>query len=82
MENGDRPFRRLWPRSRKRLNLGNWSNISTRRVVWGALGHSADDEAHRMLRADLEEEQVREDARNLMLLEWAKELLLDEDGDQ
>lgn len=50
----------------------------------GALGHTADDEAHRMLRAELEdEEQVGEDARNLMLLEWAKELLLDEeDGDK
>jgi hypothetical protein len=32
-----------------------------------------------MFRAALKEEQrVREDARNLMLLEWAKELLLEE----
>jgi len=34
---------------------------------------------HRMFREGLEEElRVREDARNLMLLEWAKELLLEE----
>ena len=45
----------------------------------GALGHTADDEGHRMLREGLEdEEQTREDARNLMLLEWAKELLVEE----
>ena len=45
----------------------------------GALGHTADDEGHRMLREGLEEsEKAREDARNLMLLEWAKELLLEE----
>lgn len=45
----------------------------------GALGHVADDEAHRMLRQGLEEsEQIQEDARNLLLLEWAKELLLEE----
>jgi len=45
----------------------------------GALGHAASEEAHRMFREELEEEQrVREDARNLMLLEWAKELLLEE----
>ena len=48
----------------------------------GALGHTADDEGHRMLRAALDEsEKNREDARNLMLLEWARELLLDE-GEQ
>jgi hypothetical protein len=45
----------------------------------GALGHVADEETHRMFRAQLEEEERnREDARNLMLLEWAKELLLDD----
>jgi hypothetical protein len=44
----------------------------------GVLGHVADDEGHRMLRATQEESQrLREDARNLILLEWAKELLLD-----
>jgi hypothetical protein len=45
----------------------------------GALGHVASEETHQMLRAELDEsEKAREDARNLMLLEWAKELLLDE----
>jgi hypothetical protein len=45
----------------------------------GALGHTADEQGHRMLREGLEEsERIQEDARNLMLLEWAKELLLDE----
>ena len=45
----------------------------------GALGHASTEEGHRMLRAEwTEEERIREDARNLMLLEWAKELLLDE----
>jgi hypothetical protein len=34
-----------------------------------------------MLRAEWdEEERLREDARNLTLLEWAKELLLEEEG--
>jgi len=45
----------------------------------GALGHAADDEGHRMLRASLDEsEKAREDARNLLLLETATELLLGE----
>jgi hypothetical protein len=44
----------------------------------GPLGHTADDATHRILRDGLEEsERLREDARNLMLLEWAKELLLE-----
>jgi hypothetical protein len=47
----------------------------------GVLGRTADDEGHRMLRAEWdEEERIREDARNLMLLEWAKELLLETEG--
>jgi hypothetical protein len=47
----------------------------------GALGHITDDEGHRMLREGLEDEdQTREDARNLMLLEWARDLLLEEEG--
>ncbi len=47
----------------------------------GALGHVADEETHQLFRDQLdEEERVREDARNLMLLEWARELLLDEEG--
>lgn len=45
----------------------------------GPLGHTADDATHRMFRASLEEsERLREDARNLMLLEWATELLVEE----
>jgi hypothetical protein len=45
----------------------------------GALGHVATEEGHRLLTAEWsEEERIREDARNLMLLEWAKELLLEE----
>jgi hypothetical protein len=48
----------------------------------GALGHVADDEGHRMLRESMEEsESLEEDARHLMLFEWAKELLLG-DGEQ
>jgi hypothetical protein len=47
----------------------------------GVLGHTTDDEGHRLLRAGWEEaERIREDAKNLMLLEWAKELFLDEEG--
>ena len=47
----------------------------------GALGHASTEEGHRMLREALDEsEKAREDARNLMLLEWAKELLLEETG--
>jgi hypothetical protein len=46
----------------------------------GPLGHTVDEEGYRMLRAEWEdEERIRDDARNLMLLEWAKELLLDEE---
>jgi hypothetical protein len=47
----------------------------------GALGHASTEEGHRMLRDVLDEsEKAREDARNLILLEWAKELLLEETG--
>ncbi len=46
----------------------------------GALGHASTEEGHRMLREALDEsEKAREDARNLMLLEWAKELLLEQE---
>src|SRR5258708_8408259 len=39
----------------------------------GTLGHVASEEAHRMFREELDEsEKIREDARNLMLLEEAK----------
>jgi len=45
----------------------------------GALGH-ADDEGHRLLRSQMEDEEiVREDARNLTMFEWARELLLGEE---
>ena len=45
----------------------------------GPLGHTASEEGHRMLRASLDDsEKARQDSRNLLLLEWAKELLLDE----
>ena len=44
----------------------------------GALGHASTEEGHRMLReAQSESEKAREDARKMLLLEWAKELLLD-----
>jgi hypothetical protein len=45
----------------------------------GALGHATTEEGHRLLTAEWsEEERSREVARNLLLLEWAKELLLGE----
>jgi hypothetical protein len=51
--------------------------LNTQRRL-GALGHASTEEGHRLLRAEwTEEERIREDARNMMLLEWAKELLLD-----
>ncbi len=59
------------------LQLAEFLNTPRR---LGALGHVAGDEAHRMFREELGEKQrIREDARNLTLLEWAKELLLDQD---
>ena len=43
----------------------------------GALGHTADEVGHRMLRGpDNDEANIREDARNLVLFEWARDLLL------
>jgi hypothetical protein len=46
----------------------------------GALGHASTEEGHRLLRGEwTEEERIGEDARNMMLLEWARELLLDEE---
>ncbi len=48
----------------------------------GALGQTADEEGHKLFRSQLEaSENLREDARNLMLIESAREWLLDEDGD-
>ena len=47
----------------------------------GALGHVASEETHETFRNQLDEsDQVQEDARNLMMLEWARELLLGESG--
>jgi hypothetical protein len=47
----------------------------------GPLGHTIDEEGYKLLRAEWEEEdRIRDDARNLILLEWAKDLLLDEEG--
>jgi hypothetical protein len=44
----------------------------------GVLGHVADEEGHELLRKELDEsEKLREDARNLMMFEWARELLLE-----
>jgi hypothetical protein len=51
--------------------------LDTPRLL-GPLGHTVGEEGYRMLRAEWEEEErLRDDARNLMLLEWAKELLLE-----
>ena len=47
----------------------------------GALGHVASEETHEAFRNQLDEsDQVREDARNLMMLEWTRELLLRNEG--
>lgn len=47
----------------------------------GALGHIADEDGHEMLRSQMEESaKVREDASNLMMFEWARNLLLEEDA--
>ena len=44
----------------------------------GALGHASDEEGHKLLRSQMDEsEKVREDARNLMLFESARELLME-----
>jgi hypothetical protein len=45
----------------------------------GPIAHTISEEDHRAFREQMtEEERIREDARNLMLLEWAKELLIKE----
>ena len=47
----------------------------------GALGHAGDEEAHKALRRQVDEsENLREDARNLLLFERAREWLLEEGG--
>jgi len=50
----------------------------------GTLGHTADEEGHKVLRGQVDEsENLREDARNLMLFEQAREWLLgDDDADE
>ena len=46
----------------------------------GALGHTADEEGHELFRSQVEEsENLREDARNLMLFEQAREWLLEDE---
>lgn len=46
----------------------------------GTLGHTGDEEGHRMLRSQMEDEEIiREDARNLTMFEWARELLVGEE---
>jgi hypothetical protein len=46
----------------------------------GALGHTADEEGHKLLRSQVEEsDNIREDARNLMLLEQARQWLLEDE---
>ena len=48
----------------------------------GALGHTADREGHELFRSQVDEsEKLREDARNLMLFEWARQLLIDDQAD-
>jgi hypothetical protein len=45
----------------------------------GTLGHTADEEGHGALRSQLDEsEKLREDSRNLMLFEQAREWLLED----
>lgn len=45
----------------------------------GALGHTADEEGHKLFRSQLDEsENLREDSRNLILFEQAREWLLED----
>ena len=48
----------------------------------GALGHTADRKGHELFRSQVDaSENLREDARNLMLFEWARQLLMDDQAD-
>ena len=48
----------------------------------GALGHTADEESHKAFRSQLDEsEKLTEDARNLLLIDWARQLLIDQQTD-
>jgi hypothetical protein len=58
--------------------IANYLN-KPRRV--GALGHVADDATHQMFRQQaMDAENLQEDARNLVLVEWARQLLLNDGG--
>jgi hypothetical protein len=47
----------------------------------GALGHVADHAEHELLRSQVDaSENVREDTRNLLLLEWARQLLTEDEA--
>jgi hypothetical protein len=47
----------------------------------GALGHVADDQTHQLFRQQATDaENLQEDARNLVLVEWARQLLLNDGG--
>lgn len=47
----------------------------------GALGHASDEEGHKLFRSQVEEsENLREDARNLLLVERAREWLLENES--
>ena len=49
----------------------------------GALGHIADEDSHLAFRSQVDDsDNLREDARNLLLLEAAKELLLESDDEE
>jgi len=48
----------------------------------GALGHTADEEAHELFRQQVDEsDNIREDTRHLLMFEWARELLTDESAE-
>lgn len=60
-----------------------WQLVEFFETPWrlGALGHTAPEEAHQGFRSQLEEsESLRDDARNLLLLERAREWLLEEEN--
>ena len=50
-----------------------------RQSLAGALGHTADEEGHEVLRSQVDEtENLRDDARNLKLFEQAREWFLED----
>jgi hypothetical protein len=55
------------------------SPAKNRKEIYQALGHVADEEAHQAFRRQMEDsETLREDTRNLLLFERAREWLLEE----